>query len=70
MEKIKNATNLVIVTPSGEELIAHRNRDNSFTAKSNKGRDNFINLPNNWIVEYRGNYCFTDPISNKRYHIL
>ena len=69
LETIKKSTSLLIVTPSGEELIAHRNRDN-FIAKSNKGIDNFINLPNNWIVEYRENYFFADPISNKRYHIL
>ena len=72
LETVKKSTSLNIVTPSGEDLIVHRNIDNSFTGKSSKGIDNFINLPHYWIVEYCGNYCFEDTTGDKikRYLIL
>ena len=70
---IKKSTSLLIVTPSGEELIAHRNIDNSFTAKSKVEPKNFINLSKDWIFEHQGTYFFKDPTTkdySKRYLIL
>ena len=48
LENIKKSTSLVIVTPSGEELIAHKSFDGSFTAKSKVEPNNFINLYTWW----------------------
>lgn len=70
---IKKSTSLLIVTPSGEELIAHRNIDNSFTAKSKVEPKNFINLSKDWIFEHQNTFYFKDPTkkgSTERYLIL
>ena len=54
MDNIKSSTGyLVIVTPpSGEELIAHKSFDGSFTARSKKDINNFINLSTDWIERH------------------
>ena len=36
MDNIRSSKRIVIVTPSGEELIAHKSFDGSFTARSKK----------------------------------
>ena len=60
LESIKNSTSLVY-TPSGEELIAHKSFDGSFTAKSKVEPNNFINLSKDWIFEHKETYYFKDP---------
>lgn len=73
MDKIKSATSLVIVTPSGEELIAHKSFDGSFTARSKKDINNFINLSIDWIEEHNNYYYFKIPMGkdfSQRYLIL
>ena len=73
LETVKNSTSLVIFTPSGEELIAHKSFDGSFTSKSKVEPNNFINLSKDWIFEHQGTYYFKDPTkkgSAERYLIL
>tara|TARA_B100000035_G_scaffold58442_1_gene46722 strand:- start:935 stop:1174 length:240 start_codon:yes stop_codon:yes gene_type:complete len=74
LETIKNSTSLLIYTPGGEELIAHKSFDGSFTAKSKVEPNNFINLSKDWIFEHQGTYYFKDPFkaegSAERYLIL
>ena len=73
MDNIKSATSLVIVTPSGEELIAHKSFDGSFTARSKKDINNFINLSRDWIEKHNDYYYFKVPVRegfSQRYLIL
>ena len=73
LESIKNSTSLLIYTPGGEELIAHKSFDGSFTAKSKVEPNNFINLSKDWIFEHQNTYYFKDPTkkgSSERYLIL